>query len=421
MSSVAGTVPFIPSRALFLRVTILCALVAFLDGFDSTSMAPAGPAIIETLHLSPARLGPIVSAALLGAMIGALSFGNLADRFGRKPMLLLATLVFGALTLATSYCVSFTQLVLVRFVAGLGLGGATPCFIAIVSDYTLKERRARVTSAIWTAFPVGNVVGALFSAFLLAKFSWHSIFITGGILPLLVLAALLVWLPDTRRVVAGNIAMPTSEELFVRARFRSLFSADNAVNTLLLWLTFLVVFGVTAAVFYFSPQLMHAHGIPLKFGALVLGLAGIGSLFGSPAAGYLIEKFGAGVVMTTTLVLGSLGVAVVGYMAGSIQSMMITLAFLGVFVSGMGISGVLAIAAVTYPSSIRSTGVGGAVAFGRFGQVIMPLVISGMQFLGVQPTHLFLFVAPLLLVGAAAIGILARRQHRTGSLMGGFT
>ncbi len=419
ITSAVGGVSAVPTRALFLRVATLCAMVAFFDGVDSVSMGPAGPAILETLHLPSTRLGPIVSATLLGAVIGAFSFGNLGDRFGRKRMLLIATLVFGLLTLATAYATSFGELILIRFIGGLGLGGATPCFIAIATEYTPKEHRARVTSLIWTAFPVGNVVGTLLAAFLLAKFHWQAIFIVGGVFPLLVFVALLIGLPDTRRAPAAavepsaGLGMEPAMREFTHARYRVLFAPGTAVDTVLLWIAFLSVFGVVAAIFYFAPALMHAHGIPLKVAALVLGIGGIGSLIGSPAAGFLIEKFGASVVMATALVLGAIGTSAVGYVSGSVPAMMITLAFLGIFVSGMGISGVLAIAAVTYPASIRSTGVGGAVGSGRFGQVIMPLIISTMQFTGVAPTHLFLFIAPLLLLGAIVIVMLSQRQQRT--------
>ena len=251
MSSAVGNVSAVPTRSLFLRVATLCAMVAFFDGVDTVSMGPAGPAILETLHFAPTRLGPIVSAALLGAVIGAFSFGNLADRFGRKRMLLVATLVFGLLTLATAYATSFGELILIRFIAGLGLGGATPCFIAIATEYTPKEHRARVTSTIWTAFPVGNVVGTLLAAFLLAKFNWQAIFIVGGMFPLLVFLALLIWLPDTRHVaspgaepVFGAGTAPTMGESR-QVRYKVLFGADTAIDTVLLWIAFLSVFGVS--------------------------------------------------------------------------------------------------------------------------------------------------------------------------------
>ena len=287
-------------------------------------------------------------------------------------MLLAAMLVFGLLTLATAYATSFGELILIRFVAGLGLGGATPCFIAIATQLTPSEHHARVTSTIWTAFPVGNVVGTLFAAFLLAKFSWRAIFIFGGALPLLVFLALLIWLPANRRAAAaplpgaGAIAA-TGDGLSRQASYRTLFMADTVVDTVLLWVAFLSVFGVVAAVFYFASQLMHAHGIFLKVAALVLGLGRVGSLIGFPAAGYLIERFGAGIVMAMTLVLGAIGTSAVGYVSRAVPAMMVTLSFLGVFVSGMGISGVLALAAVAYPASIRSAGIGGGVGPVRVG------------------------------------------------------
>ena len=420
-ASLMGDASAKPSRAVFLLVATLCGAVAFLDGFDSTSMAVAGPAIIETLHFARTQLGPIVSSALLGTMVGALTFGNLGDRFGRKRMLLIATLVFGVLTLATAYATSFQGLLLIRFLAGIGLGGATPCFIALVSEYAPPERRARVTSAVWTAFPVGNVVGTFLSVFLLSKFTWRSIFVTGGVLPLIVLVALAIWLPESarfqsRRQGGGALAVGDAAGMPPRASLGMLFTARTALDTVLLWIASLTVFGVTAAVFYFSPALMHAHGIPLKVAAITLGLAGLGSLVGSPAAGILIEKIGAAATMVTTLVLGTVGVAAIGYASSSVRAMGIDLLFLGLLVSGMGLSGMLAIAAISYPAEIRSTGVGGAVSAGRFGQVIMPLVISGMQFAGVAAQHVFLFVAPLLLVSAVAILFLTMRQRQAGSI-----
>ena len=283
----------------------------------------------------------------------------------------------GLFTLATAYAGSFMLLLLVRFIAGSGLGGATPCFIAVVSEYASPERRARVTSAIWTAFPVGNVIGTGLVAFLLARFNWEAIFVVGGVLP-------------TRQ-----------------ASYGTLFAGANAIDTILLWIAFLTVFGVVAAVFYFAPALMHAHGVPLKVAALTLDLGGLGSL---------IERFGAGPVMATTPVIGAFGVALVGFVAGSVPLMAVPLAFLGVSVGGMSISGVLAPAAITYPAAIRSTGIGGAVGFGRLGQVIMPLVISLLQLIGLAASCIFLLVSPLLLVGAVAITALIRRQHRIGSI-----
>ena len=413
-----------PVSTLVVRVAALCSTVAFLDGFDSTSIGVAAPLIMDKLRLSQPQLGPVIASALLGAMAGAFGFGTLADRFGRKRMLLVATLVFGGFTLATAAAGSFATLLLVRFLAGVGLGGATPCFIALVSEFAPQEHRARITSIVWTAFPLGAVLGTFLSAYLLSVSGWEAIFIVGGVLPLLVFFALLTWLPESTsflrlrdkayRVAPAfpSAAAPAAEGGYVApASFRTLFSADMAPDTLMLWLSFATVFGAAAAVFYFAPAIMRDHGIPLQRGAAVLGLSGIGSFAGSALAGLLIERFGPGIVLAASFTIGAVATSLIGHAAASIVTMSLDLAVVGFAVNGIGISGVLTLAAVAYPTAVRSTGVGGAVMSGRLGQVIMPLLISTMQALSFQSEQVFLSVGCLLLVGAASIAGLSRRTR----------
>ena len=148
-----------PVRPFQVFAISLCALVAFLDGADTQSIAVAAPIIADNLKLTRAALGPLFSAALLGAAIGALTFGPLGDRFGRKRMLVLATIIFGIFTLATALATSYESLLAIRFAAGIGLGGATPCFLALASEFSPGRRRAMVASLIWAAFPLGGSIG----------------------------------------------------------------------------------------------------------------------------------------------------------------------------------------------------------------------------------------------------------------------
>lgn len=134
---------------------VMCGLVAFLDGLDSQSIAVGVSLIVTDLGLAKTAIGPILSSSLLGAMVGAMTFGPLGDRFGRKRGLVAAACVFGVFTVATAYVTSLPALLGVRFLAGLGLGGATPCFLALASEYAPKRRRATVASLIWAAFPLG--------------------------------------------------------------------------------------------------------------------------------------------------------------------------------------------------------------------------------------------------------------------------
>ena len=168
------------------------------------SIAVAAPIIADELKLARAAFGPIFSAGLLGAMIGALSFGPLGDRFGRKRALIAATVIFGVFTLATPMARSYEQLLAVRFAAGIGLGGATPCFIALASEFAPSRRRAMVASLIWAAFPLGGSVGGFANSFILTNFGWQTIFWIGGVLPIVVAAALIVWLPEIAGVPDGR-------------------------------------------------------------------------------------------------------------------------------------------------------------------------------------------------------------------------
>lgn len=425
-----------PVSAFQVMAIILCSSVAFLDGLDSQSIAVAAPIIAENLKLARTALGPIFSAALLGGMLGALTFGPLGDRFGRKRILALAAALFGAFTLLTAHARSYEALLAVRFAAGIGLGGATPCFIALATEYAPKRRRAMVASLIWAAFPLGGTVGGFLNAYILARFGWETIFLVGGALPLLVAAALLIWLPesirfllarggDARRIGAIVAKMrpdlpavarfAAEEERFSGVPLRHLFSGGRALGTFLLWVPFFTAFGTLAIVVLWTPALLRDNGIAPAQAAIVIGVHGIGALIGMVGAGRLIERFGAAAVLFPALLLGAVATGSLGYAATSVASMSITLAVVGVFV-GMGASGSIALAALTYPTAIRSSGIGWAMGMGRFGQVLAPLLASAMIGAGWGGTQLFLAMAMAPLAGA--IAILALRSHASKAVNG---
>jgi AAHS family 4-hydroxybenzoate transporter-like MFS transporter len=412
--------------ALQVGTMILCSLVAFLDGLDTQTIGVAAPAIADTLGLSRAALGPVFSAALLGAMIGALTFGPLADRFGRKRILVLATVVFGVFTLATAYATSFESLLAVRFLAGIGLGGATPCFIALTSEYAPKRRRAMVTSLIWAAFPLGAALGAVLSSAMIAKFTWQHIFIVGGALPLIVAAAALIWLPESIRFLLAkgqdgaqarkiasrivrdlppNARITADEERVSGAPLKHLFSEGRALGTVLLWVPFLTAFGTLAIVVLWAPTLMRGNGIPLPMTGLVLGVSAVGVLVGSATAGRLMERFGVRLTLVPCLILGAVVTSTMGYAATSVLSMSIALILFGAFL-GVGSSGVLALAALLYPTAIRSTGVGWAMGMGRLGQVLAPLATAWMIVNQWSNTAVFVAIAFAPFVGALSILLL---------------
>jgi AAHS family 4-hydroxybenzoate transporter-like MFS transporter len=412
---------------------VLCSLVAFLDGIDSQSIAIAAPLIAEKLGLARTALGPLFSAAVLGASIGALTFGPLGDRFGRKRCLIAATIIFGVFTFLTASIGSYETMLAVRFAAGIGLGGATPCFIALACEYAPQRRRAMIASLIWAAFPLGGMVGGFVNAYILVAFGWPAIFLVGGLLPLAVAAMLALWLPESirfllakggagetvraivRRIVPdadANALIVADEERISGVRVKHLFSEGRAVGTLLLWVPFMMAFGTLLVVVVWTPALLRVNGIAPSQGAIVLGFHGLGALIGMASAGRLMERFGTVATLVPAFLLGTVATGALGYAATSVTSMSIVIALVGVFV-GMGASGAIALAALTYPTAIRSTGVGWAMGMGRFGQVIAPLTTSLMLGAGWSVVQIFLATAAAPFIAAAFILALALHTNRT--------
>src|SRR5665213_124722 len=153
VTNVAALIDAHPIGALQIRTLILCGLAALLDGFDLQSIGLAAPGIIATLHVPPRSFGMVFSAALLGLMLGAFSLGPIADRLGRRRILIGALVIFGVFTFATAYARSFEMLLAIRFLAGIGLGGAMPSFISLGSEYAPRRLRVMLVGLLWAGFP----------------------------------------------------------------------------------------------------------------------------------------------------------------------------------------------------------------------------------------------------------------------------
>src|SRR5689334_12370314 len=195
-----------PLSALQLRVFVLCALVAVLDAVDSVAISFAGPLIAQVFKMSPAAFSPAYSAGLFGATIGAVAAGPIADRFGRKPTLVFTTLLFGIFTCLTPFADSFSIFFLYRLIAGLGLGGATPCFITMAAEYAPAKKRAMLVSLLWAGYPLGNSVGGFVAAYLIPNFHWSMVFYAGGVPTLIIAALLYALMPESLRFLATQNA-----------------------------------------------------------------------------------------------------------------------------------------------------------------------------------------------------------------------
>jgi benzoate transport len=204
-ASVVDVADFIdqqPVGGFQLKLLLTCAAVLFLDGFDTQAIGYVAPALAKEWGLTKGALGPVFSAGLFGLMIGALVFGPLADRIGRKKIIIFSTLAFGIGALITVFVQDANTLVAIRFLTGLGLGGAMPNAIAMTAEFNPRRRRATMVMIMFCGFSIGAALGGLLAAALIPNFGWRSVFVVGGVAPLLLVPVLARRLPESVRFLA---------------------------------------------------------------------------------------------------------------------------------------------------------------------------------------------------------------------------
>ncbi len=420
-----------------IRLLLICAAVLFTDGFDTQAIGYVAPALARDWGLQRGALGPVFSASLFGLMLGALIFGPLADRIGRKRIIVASTVMFGIGTLATLLATGTTGLLVIRFVTGLGLGGAMPNAVAMTAEYSPHRARATMVMTMFCGFSVGAAVGGLIAAALIPALGWRSVFLVGGIAPLLLAPVLAVKLPESVRFLALSGRDDTGiaailgrffpgERFPPGARFvahetvlqglpvANLFRERRALSTGLLW----VVFFMSLLDLYFLsnwlPTVLNDLGASDAQAALVGSMLQVGGVGGVITLGRLIDRFSFWALALTYL-LASVAVFSIGHSSHSIP-----LAAVAIFATGFCIVGgqtaANALAATFYPTSIRSTGVGWCLGIGRVGSVIGPLIGGALLALHWGTQSLFTAATVPALLAAAAALLLAVRRTTSGGV-----
>jgi MFS transporter, AAHS family, 4-hydroxybenzoate transporter len=411
--SVTRLIDEAPLTSFQIGTIVCCALVSMFDGIDTQSIGVAAPFIADTLGIKIAAFGPIFSSTLVGATIGAASFGPLADRLGRKALLLVAIALIGVFTVLTALAHSVGTLMLFRMLAGLGLGGATPCYIALTSEFAPARLRATLVTLMWSAFPLGGMLGGLLNSYLLVTIGWRAIFFIGGIAPLIFALFLFWYLPESikflllRRNDSAAVAdivgrlrvkVAAGKQFFVDEKslpgvaIKHLFTEGRAAGTLLLWVPFFMGFLILTVATLWTPSLLRLNGIAPAATAFVIAFNGLGAFFGQSSAGRLIQRFGVFIIMFPAFVLGTAATVGLGYGASSVPLAAMFIGLVGLFL-GLGTAGAIALAALIYPTSIRSTGIGCGMAMGRFGQIVGPLIAGGLLSAGWTADRIMMVIA----------------------------
>lgn len=377
------------------RFVFLTALAVILDGVDNQLLGAAVPALMREWTLPRSSFAPVLASGMVGMMIGGAIAGIVGDRVGRRVALIGSVLVFGFLTLAAALVDNVLVLGILRFLAGLGLGGAMPNAAALASEFAPRRQRPLAVTLTIVCVPLGGTLAALLAGQILPALGWRVLFAVGGILPIVLAAVLWRALPESPRYLARRrdrwpelgrllerIGHPApegvgfvdlAEQMATKTSVRSLFTPDFRRDTLALWGAFFSCLLAVYTAFNWVPSMMTGAGLDLSVASNGLAAFNLGGVAGAITGGFVIARIGSRPTMlgmTAGAIAGALGLAAMPIAAGAGHLPIIVL---------LGITGALinavqttmyALATHVYPTTVRATGVGTAVAVGRSGGVL---------------------------------------------------
>ncbi|MCM2294486.1 3-(3-hydroxy-phenyl)propionate transporter MhpT [Allorhizobium sp. BGMRC 0089] len=381
------------------RIFLLIFLAAMIEGFDLQAAGVAAPKLAPYFKLTPAEMGLFFSSATFGLIFGAIFGGFVSDRFGRRLGLALSLIVFGIFSMATAAAGSIESLVVLRFLTGLGLGGALPNLVSIAAEAAKPERRGWAVSLMYAGVPLGGGVASVIAMAGLHD-DWRSIFIAGGIMPVLLVGPLLALLPP--------LTIDKAEKEASTGAWKQLFSQTAIARTLLLWIGFFFSILVLYLLLNWLPTLLVTRGLGREQAGVIQLVFNVAGACGSLLAGWSLDsdrKVLNGAICFALLV-GSL--ILMGLAPASMA--INTLAGAMVGVSIMAAQALLyGIAPQCYTTDVRGTGVGLAVAAGRIGSVVGPLLGGGLVASGRSPSEVLMAIVPVALIGGIATLVLMAR------------
>ncbi|VVE77127.1 MFS transporter [Pandoraea sputorum] len=412
-------------------ISTMCFLIVALDGFDIAIIGFIAPHIRGEWQLSMVSLGPLFSAGLLGLMVGAFCSGPMADRIGRRRVLILSVAWFGAASVGAALAPNVAWLIALRFLTGLGLGGAMPNAITLTSEFSPERRRGTLLTLMFCGFSLGSALGGVVTAYLVAGVGWRGLLAIGGLLPLALVPVLWFTLPESVRflairggtqaqiaatlkrvapglVVAGQTYSAADDRL-PSSPVVQLFHRDYRRGTLLLWLAFFMSLLLLYLLINWLPILAERSGLTLKQASMFAGLLQGGGVLGAIVLGVLIDRFHPYKVVAVAYLLGAASLASLALTESAIWLAV------GIFITGFCVSGsqvcANVIASAYYPTSNRATGVAWALGIGRIGAVAGSFGGALLLAAGWSNAGLFTILAiPAML---AALGILlAGTKHR---------
>lgn len=423
-----------PMTAFQWAVITLCFLINMLDGFDVLVMAFTAASVASHWSLTGIQVGYLLSAGLVGMALGSLFIAPWADRFGRRPLIMLCIAIAGCGMVASAHAQSAVQLGALRLLTGLGIGGILASSYVIAGEYASRRWRGLAISLQATAYALGATLGGLIAVRIIPTLGWQSVFFYGGVTTLATLPIMFVWLPESldfllarqpagalrrinillRKIALAEIpALPTAREGKLQASrtsLASLFAPGLLRSTLLIWCAFfLVMFG-----FYFvmswTPKLLVSAGLSNQQGITGGVLLNVGGIVGTSLIGLLAARYKLARVLTIYMLANfCLMSAFVGMLDNLSIAFGVAL-LIGIFVNGC-VAGLYALTPSIYSSTQRVTGLGWAIGIGRSGAILSPLVAGQLIDAQWQPAQLFGVFGAAFVLAAVAIAMLQMQRE----------
>ena len=404
------------------KVLVWCLLIIIFDGYDLVIYGVALPLLMQQWSLTAVQAGLLASAALFGMMFGAMIFGTLSDRLGRKKTIMICVTLFSGFTFLGAFATNLVEFAILRFIAGLGIGGVMPNVVALMTEYAPKKIRSTLVAIMFSGYAIGGMTSALLGAWLVKDMGWQIMFLIAGI-PLLMLPIIWKFLPESlafliksgkeeqakqiinkllpTRDIHQNTQLVFNENIHHEAPVKALFQDGRAFSTFMFWIAFFMCLLMVYALGSWLPKLMLQAGYSLGASMLFLFALNIGGMVGAIGGGALADRFHLKPVITSMFVIGAAALILLGF--NSPQIVLYSLiALAGAATIGSQIL-LYTFVAQFYPTTVRSTGMGWASGIGRIGAIIGPVLTGALLTFELPHQMNFLAIAIPGVIAAFAI------------------
>ncbi|AEP36752.1 MFS transporter [Taylorella asinigenitalis] len=411
-----------------IRIFLFTFFIAFFDGYDTAAIGYIAPSLITEWGIEKSSLAPVLSAALFGLALGAVSFGPIADRVGRRWTLIVAVLIFAAGAIVSAFLTSLYELEILRFITGIGLGAAMPNAVTLLSEYSPPQRSAFIVNTMFCGFPLGIALGGFIASWLIPYYGWQSILILGGAVPLILVLLMVFLLPESVNflivkgapksrihVILKNIDKNLSEESEYVGEAGALPSSKGRgvkvvlskhyfLGSILLCLTYFMGLVLFYGVINWMPTLFREINMSQGTASTVTGLFAVGGL-GAIGSGWLMDRYNQRKILALMCFLSFVGFALIGYVVHQPLVILISVILISGVIMNTAQSSLPALAAGFFPTEGRTTGVSWMLGIGRFGGIFGSFLVAALVDRGFSVAEIFYVLAVPALIQAICLWI----------------